>query len=569
VAADWAFDEVAWQSVNVSRFQTGYFERKLAEGMADTERLLLRLQAVQPDSAESYRQLVRLHAYTQRWDKLHEIAEVMRIRRPSDPDGSLFLGLALHMQYEDERAAAAFARGIEAMDDSRRTDFVDVRRFVAAEDSAGIRDPDAYATSFWASRDPRLLSEVNERMTEHYARRVLADLLFDAPDRVGSRTMQGDLIVRYGLPFNAAAVLSPYGIAGDMKSGSFKTWQWDDWQIMLEDPFRSGEFRPYSPPASAYSQVDSRGVPVLGGTDYETEARVRRRDVPERYVHQDPGRRVDLPYTITVFADSAIAVRDNPGSDIVVTYGIPIDSDAPETGVLPDSLETGVFLSDRSGVRIAQTAPVLGLSADAINRTAATRLWTGISVLSAPAGSWGITIEFETEDRSSLGWSRDSVHVPVYHPDSLALSDLLLAYLVEESDSPTGPGTFVRNDLAIRPAPWNVFDVGQPIYIYFEAYGLQEDAPGRSSYEVEAVLVPADTRSGFSALAARILGRDSNAAVSVRFELAGSAPVDAQYLILVTQGVAPGDYQLQLTIHEGASMRRAVSSRTIRIVGPD
>ena len=93
-----------------------------------------------------------------------------------------------------------------------------------------------------------------------------------------------------------------------------------------------------------------------------------------------------------------------------------------------------------------------------------------------------------------------------------------------------------------------VFGVGDPVYLFFEAYGLGM-ADGRTDYEVEATLREKDTSSGLGRIAKRIFGGDEPA-VSSAFEVQGDRPDDTVYLFLDATGQEPGLYTLTVTVRD-------------------
>jgi hypothetical protein len=148
---------------------------------------------------------------------------------------------------------------------------------------------------------------------------------------------------------------------------------------------------------------------------------------------------------------------------------------------------------------------------------------------------------------------RREITVPDYAGGGLALSSVMLAYLVEETDAARIPGHVVRDGLAIRPAPWSVFSHQQPIYLFFEVYGLGLTG-GRSDYEVAAELRPKDTSTGLARLARSVFG-GGDRGVSASYPVQGDRADDAQYVILDAADQEPGLYTLTVRIRDRVSGR--------------
>ncbi len=137
--------------------------------------------------------------------------------------------------------------------------------------------------------------------------------------------------------------------------------------------------------------------------------------------------------------------------------------------------------------------------------------------------------------------------MPSFAGGGLQLSDVLLAYFAEEADR-AEPGRVFRDGVSVQPAPWGVFGVGDPVYLYLEPYGLGL-VDGRSDYEVEASLRPKDTSTGLRKLARRVFGSD-DPAVSSAFEVQGDRSDDTVYLFLDATGQEPGLYTLTVTVRD-------------------
>ena len=161
-----------------------------------------------------------------------------------------------------------------------------------------------------------------------------------------------------------------------------------------------------------------------------------------------------------------------------------------------------------------------------------------------------MSLEFETASGQTGAVQRRAVDVPDFGGTGLRLSDVLLAYDAQEADRAV-PGRVFRDGVSVQPAPWGVFRVGDPVYLYFEPYGLGM-TDGRTDYEVEASLRPKDTSTGIRRLARRVFGGDG-AAVSSAFEVQGDRADDAVYLFLDATGQEPGLYTLTVTVRDRIS----------------
>ena len=514
-----------------------------------------------------YDHVVRLAVISGEYEAiLPELAE-MYVQYPEDAAMWLYTGLVNHRLGQYEAADVAFRQALRRMDGRERAVFTDLSLILSPADQAAYRaDPEEFAERYWTSRDPRFLNGVNERRTEHYARLTTAELLYrsDDLDRPGWETERGLLHVRYGPPALDVVIEGGFGDVVERFVGRkdayrppdmlrtanrFNVWDYGDGvRLVFEDPDRSGRFTLYSPPADVFGL--SRDVSRMDFVE-RAEEEVRRR--PERYRFEAPGRQVELPYRVTAFKGDA------DDTDLYVIYGVPVGASGggvpPSGGVQEDvdvTIRTGAFLVAPSrDLLVERRRTVYGLRGAQIVPFAATRLWTSTEAMSAtPGEGYEVSLEFETASGQTSAVQRRAVDVPSFAGDALQLSDVLLAYAVDEVDQPE-PGRVLRDGISIQPAPWGVFRVGDPIYLYVEAYGLGL-RDGRSDYEVEASLRTKDMSRGVRRLARRVFGGDETA-VSSAFEVQGDRPDDPIYLFLDATGQETGLYTLTVTVRDRVS----------------
>ncbi|MDX1532466.1 MAG: GWxTD domain-containing protein, partial [Rhodothermales bacterium] len=476
---------------------SGAANRALRRTHAHLERAL----RTEPRRASAHRLRLRARAAVGDDAGLLLAARQYHAARPESADASLFLGLARFRTGDVAGADAAFRAALERMGPPARAAFSDLTLLLDRDGrDAYAADSAAVAAGFWEGRDPRLLTDQNERWLEHAARLALADLLFSDPrtGRRGWESTRGEMAVRYGLPLTQRQWMSA-------RDGRFVAWDYGDFQLLFEDTFVTGE-------AELWSSYE--------GADMVTFARSLANRMPERADYRPPSR-VTFPF-------AAYAFRGGEGrTDLYVRYGVPVAEAAGRAG-----LRSGAFLLADGRVVAATRAEAARFRPGALRTYEGGTLWTDGLALQAAPGSYELAVEFEQDGSGSVGFERVAVELPAFPAGGLAVSDVVLAYGVEEAEPGAGQGSaLVRRGLSIDPAPWGVFGTAQPVYVYVEVYGLTPAADGRTRYAVEATLRPQDTSTGLARLARSLFGRRERG-VAVADEADGTAPDAGAYVAL-------------------------------------
>lgn len=543
-----SLDHYDWYTFKAATRQTKYFERKREAAYATAESALLQVLEVHPEEAEAYRLLMRLYAQTESYPAALDLLYRMKQHRPADPFTWLYLGFVHHNQHQPAEAAQHFEHALSLMEPAQHAVFTDLSFVLNDAQLADYRqDPVGYARAFWAIRDARLLTVANERLNEHYARLVYTDLFFsDGWHGIkGWNTRRGDIFLRYGKPENFPLMMTRYGFIVEMER--LVQWHYGDFDMVFQDEFRSGHYQFYETPGEI-------------GVDYGILARTQRRDLPQRYRHQEPGRRVDFPYLVSAFKGAGNR------TDLYVPYGIPLAAyDASKTQA-DLRVQSGAFLIEPGGVIHRQThsnntprrAPVVSF--------VDTALWIDYHRLQVAPGVREVAVEFEVEEQNTLGYRRAPITVKNFATDSLQISDILLAYGVEEAREGVDPRYLVRGEWSIAPAPWGVFAQDQPLYLYFELYNLTPDVSGAARYDVEAVLLPReDDATGVKKLWRGVFGEQKETGVASRFSRQTVSQEDGQYLILDTSNQPKGHYVLVLQVIDTVTGAQVEARRNIML----
>jgi hypothetical protein len=340
-----------------------------------------------------------------------------------------------------------------------------------------------------------------------------------------------------------------------LDANRFNIWDYGDFRFVFEDPLNNGRFRMYSPSAS---EIAASNVSAAWINDYQIKAEETFRNVPDRYDFEPPGRKVDIPFLTSAFEGP------DGTTDLYVHFGIPITGSDYDREQIELTARTGVFLvNDSRDIVAEQRKTIYGLRTEQILEFQESNVWINTEHLSAPAGDHELSVEFETVSGGTVAVQRRPIEVPQFGA-GLALSDVMLAYRIEESEDgrALSGADVTRNGLSIMPAPWSVFGRTQPIYLYFEIYNLGLSPDSSTDFEVEARLKPRDASRGIGKFFKGLFG-GGDKGVSVRLPVTGSTPDDHQYLILDVGNQEPGLYTLEVKVWEGSSGKTVESKKDL------
>jgi GWxTD domain-containing protein len=528
-----------------------------------------------PRQRSVYDHLMEIYSLKGEYDEALKMLSQMYVFFPEDMKLWTYLGYAHYHAGNMEAASKSFETAFRYMDEKTSYAYTHLDDILPEEEKRlYAQDPAAYAARFWTSKDPRYLTPYNERKMEHYARLTYADLLYGAPlvDLKGWNTERGQILVRYGVP-NGDVVIIPRSSSGardstpandgnstslaiqvgrsgtgfDMfeEANTYNIWDYGDFKFVFEDPFRNGEYRLYSPSAA---ELTSGSLPWAN--DYTIKAKETIRKTPERYNYEAPGRQIELPFVVSSFRG------ENGITDVYVNYAIPITTAYdPKQDFINITANAGTFVvAENRDMLVERRRTIYGLPTSQVVQFDESNLWVDTQKMTTPPGHHEVSVEFETSGGTTVAVQRREVDIHDFSSLKLSMSDILLAYRIEETDNgkPVVATDIFRNNLSIQPAPWTVFSLDQPIYIYFEVYNLSLGTDGQARYEVEATLTPKDKGSGVGRMLRGLFG-SGKGGVSTGVPIAVSSTTDGQYLILDALNQETGLFTLKVKVKDTQS----------------
>ena len=519
--------------------QVTFNDEPMREASEEAVRYLIRATATGPLHAIGARYLVEAAIRGGRVRDAEFLLTEYVSRHPGSMRGHLSLGLLQYMLQEDEAAEGSFERALELMPETERHPWLHPRMVVSTDvlddySSVGSADLQEY----WVRQDREWGSRGNERKLEHMGRMAYVDVIWGRPDQDlrGWETEPGQVIVRYGFPVSRLQFQDEYSRFHILHYGH-RYWY-------FEDLAKTGNPIFYSPPADAYQRSGSP-------RDWALIAREQFRENPLESDLDDSGR-MEMVVLPTLFENERAAVEGG----------------ASRTLVTPICIRGAAF---PAGSRIRYYERERGAPVPPASDSTRVFLNGGCPGALSVHETDGRARQVSLEIRNSSFWSVGRFDVPPLVDDSgIRASDLLLAELIEEHDTEehdiengVPDGSFVRNDLLIKPVAEARYDAGHPIFVYAEAYNLDEREGEILS--IQAVVAEGNLEQVQPSRLGRLFGGRGEAAVSVSFEDEIRSKSHGRFLILETQGLDPGLYTLALRFTERSTGRQAVSRREIRI----
>ena len=478
-----------------------------------------------------------------------------------------------------ERAQPFVVEAIRSIDSHLAAQFVfnDFKYVVTAEELSefeGLTRTEAFQSFFaklWIRRDPAPASAVNLRLAEHYRRLLYAEknyvftgfrAWFNEPvDHAIERGFtEADLPVTYAL----AAEFDDRGVIyirhGEPAAREYyrgpgldaESWQYNEPEMDFHfASSTSGKgvgnyrLRPTPPRQLAPNLMNWDGKYIALAKDWERNEELVIRESTEqlqvglstdRYTSPD-ALEIPIPFHLAFF-------RAPAGATLVsLYYAFPVGQ--LSKGDLTDdsvSVEAGFSLHDLDWTPFVLKRDVKRMNADVSDPDAA-----AIDVFHAVVrpDSYHVALHVRSEVTNHLGANRLIEWIPVFSGPALSISSLVPAYDVTAA---TGPGRYTKGRLTIRANPMSRFDLTQPVYFYYETYGLTFGPDDSTHYTVEYTWRLRAEKKGL----ANLLRSNSNEVVlSLSTSGSGSDRTLIEYPSFDVSRLKPGEYTFEVVVTDG------------------
>ena len=260
---------------------------------------------------------------------------------------------------------------------------------------------------------------------------------------------------------------------------------------------------------------------------------------------KSPGGSTDLAFYYALpTTEVSILPRPEGGSQVDYRYQLVVSGEDRETAA-----------RDQDELTVASAKP--------IPREAGVML-PGVRTVSVPPGEYQYGMKMTDLNSGRSGLTKGTVTAYDFSTGGLALSGLVLASRIEPASDPANP--FVRWDrVKVLPLPSRIFLRSQPVFVYYEVYGLASGEAGyRTTYTLESRTPDRNVVARFfSALGELLSDNEEKGAITYSFERSQGNNEDPvlEYFSLDVSNSPAGDYLLKVEVEDlstGASVQRQV-----------
>ena len=593
--------------------------------------LFYRQLMVKPDHRDALYHLERcsylLKQYQQGIDLLMQVVEVHGSDVPDYVHTLINKLKATMLQSQNRFAEAnqAYEEFLAKAVPEVRVHYMDLAYVASEEEYRQYRaletqeDKAEFRRRFWAARDPKPATAVNERLVEHYRRVMHAREHFSAGQQPWDR--RGGIYIRYGEPDDqqhfimqtGENALKNYQPTGDARIDAIRErnfmWRYrlkvdnagSEWSDPALRNTRDPEAGNYLPGLARSAKTQALGflaeswvylehdlelffVDQVGVGKYDYPLQVHETNIaeavvqdnyhprrlaaelikktPESYAFDYGGVPLRLMYDIVSYKGGGDL------AEVEIAYMVP----AEQLETVNDGrgmrtwFDGHVVFQDDEYNRVAQTSRRIGpidrpLVSES-GRDAGIELHMGMMEMEAPPGSYRAAIEVQDEATRRIGIFEQAYAVPEYDGEALMMSDIKLAVSIAPVDSIHGP--FIRNGLEIVPNPARMYQRSDPVHFYYEIYNLTQAESGRTAYRVELEVRNKDRPQNifwrFLKGIDRLVRRsDNEQSVLMVFENEGNRPDEYSYTSIDTGATPTGAYEMTVRVrdlHSGQTATR-------------
>ncbi|MDQ7066488.1 MAG: GWxTD domain-containing protein [candidate division KSB1 bacterium] len=164
--------------------------------------------------------------------------------------------------------------------------------------------------------------------------------------------------------------------------------------------------------------------------------------------------------------------------------------------------------------------------------------------------TYRIALDIRSPQTNQRGMMQMLVAVPEFPKDRLSMSDIELASIVRPAAPEDREKGFIKNGLYVRPYPYRVIVRQQPIFVYFEIYGLFLDESGTARYRVTYEVEQKGPSGVLALLSALNPFGGKKSSLSLSYEYTTDDRYVPQYTSLDFSGLEPGEHRLVVRVED-------------------
>ena len=300
------------------------------------------LQALEIDSLDNdaFYGLSRLYENSGNEKKaigfLNEIVQI----NPANKDAHLFLGMLYHQLGKAGKAGDEFAKALNLMSSFEREDFVYNSVVMLLKpiyeqqmEKLTKKEIESAIERFWKVSNPLLLSDINERLLEHYSRMAYANMYYSIPAKgiEGWKTDRGEVLIRYGIP-KMKSRTRPLLTGGGTFYAKNDIWMYNGFSLTFDDYSMNGNYKLTWERAPGRFNSSPRSNPM----SFNLFEKMKKETIQ---IYEPKGKQFNINKEIFCFK----SLTDNRSGvyDAYLVYELPLQAGGSE-------YETGIYLFDRN-----------------------------------------------------------------------------------------------------------------------------------------------------------------------------------------------------------------------------
>ncbi|MFA7421096.1 MAG: GWxTD domain-containing protein [Melioribacteraceae bacterium] len=440
---------------------------------------------------------------------------------------------------EPEQSYSEFQKAIALMTNEEKEDFligsvkILLQSFLDEKKQYSENELNQIVNSYWNSKDPLVITNVNERLLEHFARVTYANLRFgsEAKNIKGWQSDRGETLIRYGFPSKKIRYRPNTIDTGIKFIRLIKTdiWVYNNFTLAFTDQFLTNQFQFNSP-------YTSKAIPQYPGNTDDLIKLDMRHTKPEEYNPNFKGPIFRVPYKAYQFASS-----DKGKTDLYVGYQINFDDTATTKEQFAQGYEVGLFFNDRNFNRKYEKKETI--SKIAVNEA----LYNNSLYMQAVPQSGNLAFEMMRKKDKGVAAYHGKFNVRSFKDAELQLSDLVFASQIELETKLVG--SIQRKNISVVPNPTNQFSNSARLYLYYEIYNLK--ARNSITDFEQIITLQKKGEDGVLGSVLSVVGLEGKGNKVMLTSNYQTQEQDAQMYLQLDMGkYEPGSYQITVTIKD-------------------